>query len=526
MPSDVSMEQQSPVDDKKLDQLLSEADVPTLPMVAQKLVELCRDENANFADFARVIEADPGLASRLLRVANSAYYGLRHKASTLERAITALGLKYVKSVSLGFHLATALNKFGASGIDMEDFWRHSVLRAVLARQLANHYCSARCQEAFLIGLLQDCGIPFLVQALGQEYAKLWHNTNNNSQASLYLLEHELFPFDHLAAAGIITQQWGLPKLLAHPICVHHCRSEAQPSTDEEVQLSQIAYFVGTLSLNGPESLSEEDITLLDYAHTTFGLSGKDLNKILEKTSHEFSGVSKLFGNILPDQVDIAKLLSQTNNLLSGLANDANRKIFDFESEMKEFKSYCDSLTNSVAHYRQQAQTDPLTGLATRDVLTGNLEEACQSLRSGQASLAVLFIDIDNFKEVNDRYGHSAGDRLLKEFARMLQERFGNTGCVARYGGDEFVVGLSGVRLDQAVLLTKNLLEKIHNFSLSNVSQIPPDGAVLSCSIGMVFYEAGASPAGAAGILELADHQMYLVKDNGKNNLSYQVINSL
>ena len=170
----------------RLEILLAQGDVPTLPMVAQKLVDLCHDENVSFQELGRVIESDPGLAARLLRVANSAYYGLRHKVSTLDRVLGTLGLKYVKTIALGFHLATALSSLGGNAFNMHNFWRQSILRGALARLLAHQYCPRRQEEAFLIGLLQDCGIPFLAQALGTEYARIW-NENQVSPGSLFRL---------------------------------------------------------------------------------------------------------------------------------------------------------------------------------------------------------------------------------------------------------------------------------------------------------------------------------------------------
>ena len=189
------------VTQKKVEQLLRKATIPTLPIVAQKLVEVCQDDKSDFARFAEVIESDQGLASRILRIANSSYYGLRQKATTLERAIAALGIKYVKSISLGFHLATAIGKLATSGFDMQDFWRQSVLRGVLARELAGVYCPKYREEAFLIGLLQDCGIVLLLQVLGDEYARMWQQCQA-SPASLFRLEREL----------LSTIMWLLPPL--------------------------------------------------------------------------------------------------------------------------------------------------------------------------------------------------------------------------------------------------------------------------------------------------------------------------
>ncbi|MCK5271255.1 MAG: GGDEF domain-containing protein [Sedimentisphaerales bacterium] len=508
----------------KLDKLLKKANVPTLPMVAQKLIELCKDDNANFAQFARVIETDQGMSSKLLRVANSAYYGLRNKATTLERAIRVLGLKYVQSITLGFHLATTLNKFEACGFDMADFWYRCVFRAVLARQIANHYCPDRSEEAFLVGLLQDCGIPVLIEAYGQQYAHLWHN-GHNSQSSLYQLECELFQFDHVTAAAVITEQWSLPDLLANPIRNHHNRTKLQPSQDEKLQLRQVAYFVGTLSLNDPESLTKEDVSLAEYARKVLGLDKSGLKKILQSTRQEFSGVSQLFAGILPEKVDVTELLTQANHLISDLTQEAQRKIFDFESELEQFKTKCEELVNSVEHYRHEAQTDPLTGLAARPILIKYLETNYPYLRSGDVSLTILFINIDDFGEINNIYGHAEADRLLTVFARMLQKIFGDIGCVARYGGVEFVVALVGLQLEQAVQLAKALVERTCSLPLPANPDISTDKRSLSCSIGMVCCEAGTSPDSPEEMLETACRQMYQARQPEKNGLSYKVITS-
>jgi len=520
--SDSTVTQTELSGDAKLDDLLKKANVPTLPMVAQKLIELCKDDHANFAQFARVIETDQGMASNLLRVANSAYYGLRNKATTLERAIKVLGLKYVQSITLGFHLATTLNKFEACGFDMADFWYRCVFRGVLARQIANHYCPDYSEEAFLVGLLQDCGIPFLVEAYGQQYAHLWRDCHN-SQSSLYQLECELFQFDHVTAAAVITKQWSLPDLLAHPIRHHHTRSKSQPSKDEKLQLGQVAYFVGTLSLNGPESLTEEDIGLAEYARKVFGLDKSGLNKILQNTRQEFSSVSQLFAGILPEKVDVTELLTQANSLISGLTQEAQRKIFDFESELERFKTHCEELVDSVEHFRREAQTDPMTGLAVRQILVKYLETNYPYLRSGEASLTILFINIDDFGEINNIYGHAEADRLLMVFAKMLQKIFGDIGCVARYGGVEFVVALMGLKLEQAVQLAKALVERTCSLPLPANPNISTDKRSLSCSIGMVCCEAGTSPDSPEEMLETACRQMYQARKANKNGLSYKVI---
>jgi len=509
-------------DIEKLEKLLKKASVPTLPVVAQKLIELCSNENATFAHFGQVLEADPGLASRILKVANSAYYSLRNKVTTLERAIGVLGLKYVKTTSLGFHLATALNKFKAEGFDLGTFWHHNLLRGVLARQLAKKYCPDRCDEAFLVGLLQDCGTPFLVEALGKPYAQIWIESRG-SQLSLFKLEQEVFEFDHVMAARVLTKQWGLPDILSQPIHSHHHRPQSEPSQDQLTQLSQISYFVGALSLNNPQSLIEEDLTLPDYCLRVFNINSHQMSSMLQDAKQEYYRISQVFSGILPGNKDVTELIVQAHALLSDLSEDISREAFALEEEVKRLKARCSTLSSSVDEYEKQAESDDLTGLALRSPLERYLDNACWKISNNETSLAVIFIDMDNFKDINDYHSHAAGDRALIEVARLLKGLFGNSGCISRYGGDEFVIALMGLKARQAVKLAKGLTKKVHQIKMPVRENSSDVHIEFSCSVGMLFCEPGSQPGNSSRILELADHQMYEVKKHGKDNMRFQVV---
>jgi len=509
-------------DQDKLNELLEKAKMPTLPVVAQKLVALCRDEKATFADFARIIESDPGLASGILRVTNSAYYGLRNKVTTLERAISVLGLKYVKMNSLGFHLATALSKFTEKGFDMASFWQQNLLRGVIARQLARCYCPERPDESFLLGLLQDCGIPLLVEVLGDPYAQMWKESHG-SQASMFKLEQEVFEFNHLDTAAALTQKWALPDILSIPISNHHNRPSEEAAQEDMSQLCQISYFVGTLSLNNPAAISDEDLTLLDFARNVFDLDEDGLNHLLRQAHQEFTNIAQLYTDILPERIEVAELVFQAHALLSDLSADATREIFVLEDEVKHLRQRCTGLTNSMNEYEQKAETDDLTGLTVRDPLCRYLDNACWKVKNNESSLTVIFLDIDNFSDVNNYHTHAAGDRLLQELAGQLNELFGKQGCVARYGGDEFVIALMGMQLKPAVQLTRALLDRIRQIQIQVRGEEKMDSINVSCSVGMLFCAEGSKPGNSTRVIELADELMYQVKKRGKNDMCYLII---
>ncbi len=144
----------------------AKAKLPTNPAVASAIIEHCSNEKSNAADFAKVIRTDAALAIRLLKTANSAHFAQRIQVTTVERAVTVLGLSRVKTAALGFQLLTHVNRLGSVPFDLKTFWQHSLLRGCLGRTVATHVVPERADEAFLIALLQDCGIVMLAQTLG------------------------------------------------------------------------------------------------------------------------------------------------------------------------------------------------------------------------------------------------------------------------------------------------------------------------------------------------------------------------
>ncbi|HRW38650.1 MAG: EAL domain-containing protein [Acidimicrobiales bacterium] len=156
----------------------------------------------------------------------------------------------------------------------------------------------------------------------------------------------------------------------------------------------------------------------------------------------------------------------------------------------------------------QAFHDPLTGLPNRALLNDRLGQAVARVRRTSSRAALLFLDLDRFKLVNDSLGHEAGDLLLVEVARRLTATVRTADTVARLGGDEFVVLVDGVRDEEVLALADRL---------ANVVAQPidlPQGTVnTSTSIGIAF---ASDPAGAANLLRDADTALYRAKEKGRN----------
>jgi diguanylate cyclase (GGDEF)-like protein/PAS domain S-box-containing protein len=157
-----------------------------------------------------------------------------------------------------------------------------------------------------------------------------------------------------------------------------------------------------------------------------------------------------------------------------------------------------------------AHHDQLTGLPNRYLLIERLERMIVQAERNNRFFALLFIDLDNFKEINDTAGHAAGDRILKRTAQLLKQALRNSDTVARLGGDEFVVLLSQTRDREDVdLVIKHLCSVLHNDISLGETKVP-----LTASIGLATYPSDGTTSDA--LLSCADHAMYEAKKVHKN----------
>lgn len=163
---------------------------------------------------------------------------------------------------------------------------------------------------------------------------------------------------------------------------------------------------------------------------------------------------------------------------------------------------------------QQANIDTLTGLPNRRMFNDRLEHDLKKSRRNGVPLALLFIDLDRFKEVNDTLGHAIGDALLAEAARRLLACVRESDTVARLGGDEFTVALPDLHEpNHAEKIAHNIIQK-----LSEPFLLSGEEVFLSASIGITLYPRDAQ--NLDDLLKHADQAMYAAKDSGRNRFSY------
>jgi len=303
--------------DRNVEHLLATVKLPTLPAVACRILQLCEQPEASLKDFAEVIEKDPALAARLLRFANSAYFGLRRKVASIERAAITLGINYVKAVALGFYVAKSIGRVQNAQFDTQVFWRDSLLHGCLARALAERLGVSQRDETFLAGLLQDIGLPFMASYYGARYAEMLAEARG-CHLDLFAAELASLDVTHPALGGHACWEWGLPQLLASPIARHHTWDAGSESEEPIEILGRIAYLVGAIPVTERDVAPEAMERAATIAEETFGMNHEELAGLLQCTRAEFEKTSAMFSDMLPASTNVDMILAKAEALIGKL----------------------------------------------------------------------------------------------------------------------------------------------------------------------------------------------------------------
>jgi HD-like signal output (HDOD) protein len=224
------------------------ADNPDLPSptgVALRIIELADQDDVELADLAAVVETDPAIAARLLRLVNSPAMGMRRTVGSISQAISLLGLRTVKWITLGVSLVSNHSRGRCEHFNYEGFWSESLGRAVAARALTRRVGKFDPNELFAYALLSQLGRLVLAQVCQERYSNLLATVAEDDPAELALLENAIFGFGHHELTARLIVDWSLPDLAGEAIRQQY---DVQPGLGERV--SQGEQAAGILQIAG------------------------------------------------------------------------------------------------------------------------------------------------------------------------------------------------------------------------------------------------------------------------------------
>lgn len=258
-------------------------DLPTLPHVVQRIAAMIGRPNVSTEEIGSIIEKDQVLAAKVLRLANSPFYGFPSRIGSVSHAVIVLGFNVVKGLTL---CASALSIMKDAGMDQ--LWRHSLGVAITANLLATRLEIKNPEELFVSGLLHDIGKVVL-------YVK-WPDVGNcikdefttGSDRSLLEVEQELTGLSHADIGGSLADAWHLPITLREPILYHH-----NPPLAKEAVLQTAIVHVADILVKGLACGNPGDDLippLSDPAWVLVGLDEQGLAECIDKASSEFATI--------------------------------------------------------------------------------------------------------------------------------------------------------------------------------------------------------------------------------------------
>lgn len=257
-------------------------ELPTPDPIVQRIVSVASDPDASAKDLAEAIKLDASLTIRILRLVNSAYYGLPRKIVALNEAIMILGFKTVRNIALSiFTYSSVLKNKKHSTIDHYQLWKHFIGTAVGCELLAQMVGYPNKEELFISGLLHDIGKVALDYIFPEAFSAVTKLTKN-LQISFTQAEDRLSLPNHSIISGKMIERWNLPEIVVNSASGHHTPNSFSESVySDVVAVVHIVDFLVNLMRYG-DSYTYGGLTLSSFALNVLGIKPSFLTHLVEK----------------------------------------------------------------------------------------------------------------------------------------------------------------------------------------------------------------------------------------------------
>lgn len=273
------------------EKIFKDFEVPSCPQVVTKLLHVTKDPDVTIDKVASILEMDPGLSSKLLRMVNSSLYGLPATVTSITRAVTLVGMKEIENLAICYAVTKSLKDPKIQGFDLNSFILKSLHRAIFAREIAKLF-EEEPEEAFTGGLMQDIAIPTLLTDWFDIYEQVYLEWKATGEP-LDIVEKRRLSWNHCEAGAWIAKNWEFPDILVCAIGLHAMTQRELDSmgigrgTIAAVALSSRVPSIDEDHLEAPESLIQEGIDV--------GLTEKEVKSVLLTSKEVVAELAAVFG---------------------------------------------------------------------------------------------------------------------------------------------------------------------------------------------------------------------------------------
>ncbi|MBN1522765.1 MAG: HDOD domain-containing protein, partial [Candidatus Aureabacteria bacterium] len=293
--------------------------LPSLPIIAHKLMTVIEDRRTAAKDLAEVISKDPAMTAKVLKLVNSSFFGFSSKISMVSRAVVVLGFNTIKNLALGisvFKTAKSMES-GKTGLDMERFWEHSLAVAAGARLIARLTRYKLPEEAFVAGLLHDIGKIIFNQYMPEEFTKAIEMSLKEN-IHLEKAEMHFIGADHEVAGDYLADRWKLPYAIRKAISQHHNPPLHELGVDAEmlkliciVSLSNTLCKMKDIGFSGNKYIGKNDEEVLNWFEIEEGL----VERFFLEIDNEFARSKEFLGLTTEQESEHARHQEEASQVL-------------------------------------------------------------------------------------------------------------------------------------------------------------------------------------------------------------------
>lgn len=455
-----------------LEKVFASPNLPTLPAVAMKVLELTNKPDVQLKQVAAVIENDQAISTKVLRTINSSFYALSRRCGSIQQAITLMGLQSVKGLVLGFSLANSIDGGGDKDIffDFMTYWRRCMYTAASARHLAT--LTRRCDpdEAFVASLVQDVGMVALWRAFGDRYLQTI-DAGGKDHRLLAAMERKSFEVDHAAVAGEMTRRWRFPDSIVDAVTNHHKSEDATLDGAQLARTVELAGMATTILLNEAKKPEEAINRFRSSALEWFDIKGNIPLSLLQVFADKAQELARMFGLNVGAAPDVDAILSAAQRIRQEQSLPAMNLDALLEADSRE-------------------QTDTVTGLPEKSGFVRDIDAAFkQTNQAGTGTgIGVVIVSLDEAKELNERFGITACDSALKFVADAATECTGRFGRAYRFVGAGIVVLLPKSDIEQLCRVAEAVRRKVAESVVRLGDSATASAAKLTVSCGVAICE--------------------------------------
>ena len=473
--------------------------LPTLPGIALRILEAVKNEKTDLDELGKILSLDPPLAGKILGLINSAFYALPVKVTSVSHAVKLLGLNTVKKVALGFSLLRLVKPKADAEFNYAEFWRDSVMAAVVCRLLAKDVLPSMVEDGFTLGLLHEIGRLGLNQSKPKQY-NLVLKERRDTLCEYFEAEKQVLGFTHMDLGGALIRQWGLPEFFYEPVQIHHFPDLIEAASKPADTLGKILFIASQVVEFFSGKKKSLSLATMKVYLAKWGFDQKiQVDTLMEEALLHIREISDLFDIQLEDDGAYLQLIEGARNELIHISD---RFLQELVAQQKRVESLKD-----------EVMRDGLTGLFNYKSFHYFLNLEYHRAKRYRLPLTLVIADIDHFKSVNDTFGHPAGDEALRCLARNLNESLRNSDIVARHGGEEFGILLTETPIADAVAVVERLRRMVETL----VVEYEGKAIRMTTSFGLAFFNP-ESKLSKEELFKLADTALYEAKRRGRNRV--------